>query len=256
MYLFQPKKAGNLDCTFCLDCIKACPHDNVAVLASAPASTLLNDAYRSSIGRLSKRTDLAALTLLIVFGAFANAAGMVAPVMAWEHRWHARLGAGMMPAIAAAWIVAGAVLLPALAVLLCGAVNRLTGSGLNIADGARRFAFALVPVGVAMWAAHLLYHFVTAWGAPIASAGRMIASGATAFAVPFVPGWLTSVQILLLDCGLLLTLYLCWRIAKQYADRVPKSLGMAAPWAALSCVLYAAGVWILLQPMQMRGMMH
>ncbi len=97
LYLFQPKKSGNLDCTFCMDCVKACPHDNVALLPIAPASTLTVDPYRSSIGRLSKRTDLAALALLIVFGAFVNAAGMVEPVMGWEHRWHARLGVHMIP---------------------------------------------------------------------------------------------------------------------------------------------------------------
>ncbi len=34
--LFQPRKAGNLDCTFCLDCVHACPHDNVGILAVAP----------------------------------------------------------------------------------------------------------------------------------------------------------------------------------------------------------------------------
>ncbi len=35
LYLFQPKKAGSIDCTFCLDCVKACPHDNVALLPVA-----------------------------------------------------------------------------------------------------------------------------------------------------------------------------------------------------------------------------
>ena len=33
LFLFQPKKASNLDCTFCLDCVKACPHENVGLLA-------------------------------------------------------------------------------------------------------------------------------------------------------------------------------------------------------------------------------
>ena len=61
LYLFQPKKASNLDCTFCLDCVKACPHDNVAFLPVLPAKTLTEDPYRSSIGRLSKRNDFAAL---------------------------------------------------------------------------------------------------------------------------------------------------------------------------------------------------
>ena len=87
--LFQPRKIGNLDCTFCLDCVKACPHDNVALLPVIPAKTVTFDGYRSSIGRLAKRTDWAAIALLFVFGAFVNAAGMVAPVMQWEHGWHA-----------------------------------------------------------------------------------------------------------------------------------------------------------------------
>jgi hypothetical protein len=79
-----------------------------------------------------------------------------------------------------------------------------------------------------MWAAHLLYHLGTAWIATVST-------------------WLAPLQILLLDAGLLLTLYLLWRIA---------GIVLAIPWALLSVALYAAGVWILLQPMQMRGMMH
>jgi len=224
LFLFQPKKSSNLDCTFCLDCVKACPHDNVAILPVAPASTLTVDPYRSSIGRLSKRTDFAAITLLIVFGAFLNAAGMIAPVMAWEHRLHARFGAHAMPWIIAALVLCGAVATPALAVLICGGVNR---RGL---DTARRFVFTLVPIGIAMWAAHLLFHFANALKTP-----AMIAPA----------------QILLLDAGLLLSMYIGWRVAKDYAARA-----LMIPWAALSCVLYGTGIWILFQPMQMRGMLH
>ena len=29
--LFQERKVGNMDCTFCLDCIQACPYDNVGI---------------------------------------------------------------------------------------------------------------------------------------------------------------------------------------------------------------------------------
>ena len=81
LHLFLPRKAGNMDCTFCLDCVHACPHDNVGLspasrrrscgtTASAPASAA------SAAGR-----DLAALVVVLVFGAFANAAGMVGPVV-------------------------------------------------------------------------------------------------------------------------------------------------------------------------------
>ena len=32
--LYLPRKSGNLDCTFCLDCVRACPHDNIGLMRS------------------------------------------------------------------------------------------------------------------------------------------------------------------------------------------------------------------------------
>ncbi len=92
LLLFQPRKAGNLDCTFCLDCVQACPHDNVGLIAVVPARTLWRDGPRSGIGRLSRRFDFAALAVVLVFGAFANAAGMVAPVVETLRQLSARAG--------------------------------------------------------------------------------------------------------------------------------------------------------------------
>jgi ferredoxin len=256
LYLFQPKKAGNLDCTFCLDCVKACPHDNVGLVSIAPAHTLTADPYRSSIGRLSRRTDFAAVAAVVVFGAFVNAAGMVAPVLMREHMWHARLGPHAMPLIIGCFVVAGVIVVPAAALAICAGLNRWSGTRANVFDVMRRFVFALVPVGAAMWAAHLLYHLVTGWSAPAAAIGRWFASGTSSLPAAVVPGWLTGAEILVLDAGLLLTLYVCWRVANQYAGRLREAVAVMAPWATVSIALYAVGVWILFQPMQMRGMMH
>jgi ferredoxin len=256
LYLFQPKKASNLDCTFCLDCVKACPHDNVALLPVLPATTVIQDPYRSSIGKLSKRTDFAALALLIVFGAFVNAAGMIGPVMMWEHHWHARFGVHGMPLATGMFVAIGAIVFPALTVTLCSALNRLVQSKLKVMDAARRFAFALVPLGIAMWAAHLLYHFATGWSSAVPVIERAITGTMQTLAAPFTPNWLTPVQILFLDAGLLLTLYVAWRIANQYAQQMRKAIAILLPWALLSVGLYVLGIWILLQPMEMRGMVH
>jgi hypothetical protein len=89
-------------------------------------------------------------------------------------------------------------------------------------------------MGVAMWAAHLLFHAAASWGIME----------------------VTPAQISLLDAGLLLTLYVGWRIALQYSEGVWAAGRLLAPWAGLACALYVAGIWILFQPMQMRGMMH
>ena len=226
--LFQPKKSSNLDCTFCLDCVKACPHDNVALISITPGKTLLADGYRSSIGRLSKRYDWIALILFVTFGAFVNAAGMADPVMMWEHRWHSRLGLNAMPWIVAAFVFTGTVLAPFLLVGICGLLSR----GVKSADAARKFAIVLAPVGIGMWAAHVAYHALGA----------------------YVPD-ITPIEILLLDAGVLVALYLIWRVAQNLTTGIAVALRLAAPWATLALALYGIGLWILFQPMQMRGMM-
>src|SRR5882672_1861048 len=88
--LFQPRKVGNMDCTFCLDCVHACPHDNVGILGRLPGDELLADPLRSGIGYFSRRKDLAALAIVFTFGALLNAFGMVSPVYAVEN-WLGRM---------------------------------------------------------------------------------------------------------------------------------------------------------------------
>ncbi len=252
--LFQPKKSSSLDCTFCMDCVKACPHDNVTLLRVLPAATVISDPYRSSLRRLSKRTDWAALALLIVFGAFVNAGGMIEPVMMYEHRWHARLGPGAMPLITGIFVLTGAVLLPALVVLLSAVLNRAVSDARSTLDYARRFSFALVPIGVGMWTAHLIYHLVTSADSVAPALARLTGANA-AIAATFIPAWLTPVQILILNTGLLLTLWVIWKIAVTLMPLTRKAVGLFAPWAVVAVSLYVIGIVILLEPMEMRGMM-
>jgi cytochrome c oxidase assembly factor CtaG/ferredoxin len=118
--LFQPRKSGNMDCTFCMDCIQACPHDNVGILVAPPGRDLIEDPRRSSIGSFSGRLDIAALVLVFVFAAFAIAAGMIAPVREWEEIIRQTVGAR---AGALAWsgaFVLAVLVLPAVLALACG----------------------------------------------------------------------------------------------------------------------------------------
>ena len=78
--LYLPQKVGNMDCTMCLDCIHACPHDNIGILPRNPATELWQDSNRSGMGRFSRRLDIAVLLLVLTFVGFANAAGMTAAV--------------------------------------------------------------------------------------------------------------------------------------------------------------------------------
>jgi ferredoxin len=281
--LFLPRKVGNLDCTFCLDCVRACPHDNIGLQAVAPGSDLIRDPARSSLGQFSRRTDIAALALVLVFAAFASAAAMADPVSRWLDRLISRSGLVSPLPVITAFFLLTLVLVPTLTLLLAVRSGRVLG---KLQTSARelfcRFSLALVPLGAAMWAAHFLFHFLvgyraawpllqqtaTGWGL---SLGRPDWS---ATGLPFSANTLLALQTLMLDVGLLLSLYVGWRIATQYASLPltllarsangqpaalptagrPSPLGLLLPWALVAITLYAIGLWILLQPMQMRGL--
>lgn len=259
LLLFQPKKESSLDCTFCLDCVHACPHENVGILPVLPAATITKRGYRSSVGKLFGRVDLAVVSLVLVFAAFGNAAGMIAPVAQWQS-----VVSWPYPVSAAVFLGISVVLLPALLIRLCAATASQV-TALPWKAMAVRFSFALVPIGVSMWAAHVFYHLATGAAAVVPLAQRTVAvlmpalnvvpNWTFAAQVP-VPDWLRPLQVLLLDAGLLLSLYTTWRVAGGIPSRGSnRTLAIFAPWGILATVLYIYGAWIIFQPMQMRGML-
>ncbi|MFG0319744.1 MAG: 4Fe-4S binding protein, partial [Planctomycetota bacterium JB042] len=54
--IFLPKKVGNLDCTLCLDCVHACPEENVTLTTRTPGLELADPTSRSGVGPLQSRT--------------------------------------------------------------------------------------------------------------------------------------------------------------------------------------------------------
>jgi len=229
LQLFQPKKLGNFDCTFCLDCVQACPQQNVGILQAVPGRALLANHHASGIGRLNRRWDVAAIVLILVFAAFLNAAGMTAPIMVWMHQWHARLQLSSMVPIVTVMYAVGLLVVPVTLVAACGWISRL-GLQTTWKDVTCGFTLALIPVGFSMWLAHFSNHL-------------------------FTTAWISSLELCFLDLGLLLTLYTVWRVARRLATGDRMALAAMSPWAVLAGALYSAGVWIVFQPMQMRGMM-
>ena len=233
-----------MDCTFCLDCVHACPHDNVGLIAGLPAADLWHDRQRSGVGRFGRRPDMAVLVVVLVFGAFANAAGMVGPVLAWQDRLAAAAGMGSLRLLSCgtlpdcscrASVPAGR--------LRDGACRRWWG---RLTDSCpevvTRYAYALIPLGFAMWLAHYSFHFLTSYAMVIPTAQRFIADrGMSLIGAPdwgraccvAVPGWLLRAEIVALELGLLLSLYTGHRIALAQERRLSRAWAALAPWAAL-----------------------
>ena len=257
--LFQPRKVGNMDCTFCLDCVHACPHDNIGITTRVPGSELWADPLRSGIGRFSRRLDLSALALVFVFGALLNAFGMVSPVYALQS-WLA--GVLRLPyeapilglLFAFALIVEPAVLLGGTAWV----ARRWTGSRENLLPMAARYAFALVPLGLGVWTAHYSFHFLTGLWTFVPVTQHAVAQ--LGYPLLGEPQWgmggLSAARVYPLEIGFLLlgwvgTLLVARRMAEAaHPDRPHRAF---VPWAALSVLLFGAALWLLSQPMEMRG---
>ena len=278
MKLYVPSKVGNVDCTLCLDCVQACPQDNVAITLQSPLRELRRDPARSAVGRISARADLAALMLVVVFGSIANAAVMTGPVAqvledfrqrhAWAGGWAASLaGTGLFCA--------------ALFGLYLGVAKAM--QALAARETLRtvfcRFAVALLPLGLAIWLGHLAFHLATSWGAVPAIGQHLWAQVATVHAAvegaagrmgaPVLQARSASMfspllgtngvnlfdlQVGIVNLGLFVSWYAGGRLIRQMARPGRRTWLMGAVWAASSTALYAAAVWIFLQPMAMRGM--
>jgi cytochrome c oxidase assembly factor CtaG len=261
--LFQPRKVGNLDCTFCLECIHACPHENIGILARLPGADLLPEAPRSGIGRFGKRPDLAVLIVVLVFGAFANAAGMVGPVVAWHERLDRLLGQSSPLLVTSLYYLVALLLFPLLAVGVAAVLSRRWGQhSASWVEVATRYSYALVPLGFGMWLAHYSFHLVTSYDTIVPTTARFFQDlGLTTLGEP---NWVAGccrpfaetplrLEIIFLDLGLLVSLYTGYRIALTQNSQWSRALWAFAPWALLIALLFAAGIWLVFQPMQMRG---
>ena len=263
LWLFQERKVGNMDCTFCLDCIQACPYDNVGIQLRAPTSEFRRlQEWHSGVGALVKRTDVAALVIVLVFAAFVNAFGMVAPVYVLEQWLAALLGVRSEPLVLGVVFLVGLIALPfALVTLAAWSSRALVGGTEPLGSTVTRYSFALVPIGFGMWLAHYGFHlfvgaltavpvmqsFLADFGVPILGDPRW----ELAAVVP--DSWLVPLELLLLELGMLVSLTIGYRIAKEQQGAVSKAIRALLPWAVLIVALFFTGARLMTQPMEMRG---
>lgn len=257
--LFQPRKVGNIDCTFCLDCVQACPHDNIGIMSRTPATELVHDGMRSGLGVLSRRKDLAALGIVFAFGALLNAFAMVSPVYALEQWLARRMGvtteAPVLAIVFGLFLVVEPLLLIGIAAWVTRVLSRNRSSLVALAV---RYSYSLVPIGFGIWLAHYSFHFLTGLftfipvtQAAVAELGAAIL-GQPHWALVGLPVNVVQIfEVGFIVLGLLGSLMTSYLLAAT--DQTVQSSRAFIPWAALSLIIAAAALWVMSQPMEMRG---
>lgn len=259
--LYLPRKHGNVDCTFCLDCVHACPHDNVAIATRLPGEELVRDPLRAGVGRLLRRRDWAVLVILFTFGGLLNAFGMVPPVYELIDWLADALGTRRE------WLVLGLVFaasLVALPALLVGAATWLSRRLGAASEPGRatwvRHAFGLAPLGVGVWLAHYSFHFLTGLYTivPVLQAAVRDAWLPVLGEPMWTLGGIEPAYVWPLELG-----FLALGAAGSVAVTLSLSRGItpghrrlaALPWVALVLALAGTAIWLMSLPMEMRGTM-
>jgi hypothetical protein len=137
--------------------------------------------------------------------------------------------------------------------------RRLAGATESVLGVVNCFARSLVPIGFGIWLAHYGFHFFTGFLTVIPVTQNAVVE---AFGWPLLGGpmWrlggLSESVVYPLELGfMLLGLLGSWMVAWSIAaDLSPHRVGAGfAPWAVLHLLLFASAVWIMTQPMDMRG---
>ncbi|MFZ4815922.1 MAG: FesM [Phototrophicaceae bacterium] len=255
--LFAPQIKSNLDCTLCLDCARACPHQNVGLFIRPPARELTDpDAWR-------KRWDIAFLVVALAFMGITNAFGMVSPVYALMERLYNGLvplrSVGLSPQMIEGVVLllifgTGNLLIPAAVMVgLAGLVRWLTARKETLQQVAARFAPAFVPIGFGVWGAHYLFHFLIGVWSIVPVMQAFFGARPNYALVGIAPDSpvLALVEIVFLLGGFLGSLWVAQRIALKAYRRG----GMLAfmPYAFIFLVMMLVALWIMGLPMEMRG---
>ena len=260
--LFLPSKVGNLDCTLCFDCVRACPHDNIALATRVPGLELVDDGRRSAIGRLGRRPDIAALVVVFTFAALASAFAMTSAGVALERQLAIVMGTSSEAIALGALFVLAIGVVPGALVILAAAVTAAVAPGplRTLREIVLRYAYALTPLGFGVWLAHYGFHLLTGilTVVPVTQSAVVDVLGWPALGTPLwswtgvAPGAVFPLQLGLVLLGAAGAAALVYVTALRDAPR--RAVAASASWMLLVAMVAVAAIWILQQPMDMRGM--
>ena len=250
--LFVPTMTSNMDCTSCMNCVRACPYDNVALVTRSPARELSRDPWRRRWG-----LPLVVVGVVLLFWGLLNAVALVPPfydAAAWLARvTGSRNEALLLGLLFAAVSVGGLALAGATAV----AADLAGGAGFGPRRALLRWGYPFVALAFGFWAAHYLFHFLTGAASIVPVTQHFFewrgfavdTDWRLARAMP--TSWLFPVTAAVSGGYALLAAYLSVRIALRDFGR----RGVAAMWPMLLLVVALAAFQLLVlgQPMEMRG---
>ncbi|MBE2182757.1 MAG: FesM [Anaerolineae bacterium] len=262
--LFAPQIQSNMDCTMCLDCARACPHDNIGLFGRGFGAEL----SRPKVWQ--NRYDISFLVIGLAWLGLVNAFGMVPPVYDLMQSLAAAFGLTALGlsdkliegvALLLIFMVGAGVIPLATTFAAAGLARMLTHTQkrdkLRVALAS--FAPIFVPIGLGFWIAHYGYHFLTGLWTIVPVFQEFLLNHR--IGILGEPNWtlggtpnlelIGALQAVAVVIGYAASLWLTQKIALRLYRR--QMLAGFVVWALLLTVMLLAGLWLFSQPMEMRG---
>lgn len=238
---FPAALASNADCGLCMECVQTCPHDNIGLVLQAPGHDL-------SAAR-GRRLDEAVKALVLLGSAAAYSAVMLGPWPALK-AVAADIGSTGWFAFGAAFLVLVLGVVPGALWLAVRAGGALARSSEPAQRAFVRFAYAVIPLGLAAWAAFTLSlvlvngsYLVAVLSDPLGWGWNLLGTTGAAWS-PILTSFLPGLQALLLLVGLTWSTLLASRVATE--NGAVRAIGQAAPVVLLLLIMTIALLWLLI----------
>lgn len=215
-------------------------------------------------GAWPRRWDVSFLVYVFAFAALSNAFGMVPPFHDLQSWLAGALGTSSPFVLLGLTFALMNLALPAATTTAAAWLSRAAAGRpepLRIAFA--RYAPAIVPLGVAMWTAHYLFHFIAGALAIVpVFHSFLLDHGLTWLGAepnwrlgPLLPGdWVLPIQTAIVLGGFAASLYVGNRIGRRTFD-APVAMRALLPWLVVYTALAAAALLTFNLPMEMRGVM-
>ena len=240
-FQFAPHMDRGAECSLCLDCVRACPHDNLALRTQPIGRDLWQ--FRSHRTSLDEATTVAAILGVSLL-----------QTVVMLNAWAARQAGPLLYTVI--FVVFGVGIPLALLAVLSTLASRGERSSPGVAAALRTYAYAFLPLGLGLHAAHNFHHLFGEGGA-LWTGFREWTANATGWELARAASGLsaTNANLLFFMQWLALAggLYLAWqvsvRLAGRHATDRAAALRMAAPIQLFALAYTVLNILVLAAPM-------
>jgi len=240
----------NTYCGLCLECFKTCPHDNMALNIRPFGTDLLTERRRTDDLYNRRGLDEAFKSLTMIGVLFAFFLTMQGPY-GWIRDMVRATSLGGYGLFVGAYIALNFLIIPG-AFLLVSYLSKIVSgdSTVSLKNVFVGFSYALIPIGVARWAAFSLgiilpngSYLPRVFSDPFARGWNLLGTAGIPW-TPLLTGALPYLQLAILFVGLLFSLEYGYRFARQI---FATERGAARGWIPMMVFLLTLGlsfVWL------------